>query len=115
MINITSNGLVVVGTIVGRVTLNPVILGTISDAGLLLKTFSKSRITKKIESLNLHAYTYQKRLTDLRASLRGAEFIHNQFINEMRLMDETIIDLCPLADKFEMCMTKKSNPSKLLE
>ena len=45
--------------------------------------------------------TYQKVLVDLRSNLRGNQFNHTAFINEMRRTDEIIIDLCPLADKFE--------------
>ena len=37
--NIGSVTLVVTGTVVGGVTLNPIVLGTISSAGLLLRTF----------------------------------------------------------------------------
>ena len=39
--NITSTGLVVTSSIAGGVTLNPIILGTISGADLFLKTFSE--------------------------------------------------------------------------
>ena len=42
--NITSTGLTAVGTIVDSVTLNPIILGTILSARLLLKTFSEVKI-----------------------------------------------------------------------
>ena len=45
--------------------------------------------------------TYQKVLVDLRSNLRGNQFNHAAFIDKMRLIDEIIIDLCPLADKFE--------------
>ena len=38
--------------------------------------------------------TYEKVLVDLRSCLRGNEFNHTTFINEMRLIDEIIIDLC---------------------
>ena len=51
--------------------------------------------------------TYKKVLVDLRAFLRGGEFNHIQFINEMRLMDETIIYLCFLTDKFEKQYNRK--------
>ena len=37
VVNLTSVSLVTAGTIAGAVTLNPVILGTITGAGLLLK------------------------------------------------------------------------------
>lgn len=40
--NLTAAGLVITGTIVGGVTLNPVILGVISGSGVLLKIFAEN-------------------------------------------------------------------------
>ena len=52
--------------------------------------------------------TYEKVLIDLRSCLRGNEFNHTTFINEMRLIAKMIIDLCPLVDgKFEKQYSKK--------
>ena len=45
--NIGSTLLVVTGTVVGGVTLNPVVLGTISGSGLLLKTYSEIKKLQK--------------------------------------------------------------------
>ena len=39
--------LVVTGTVVGGVTLNPIPLGTISGTGLLLKTYAEIKITRE--------------------------------------------------------------------
>ena len=75
---------------------------TTSGAGLLLKTFTEIKDYKtKIEMCKFVYTTYEKVLVDLRASLRGDEFNRIQFINEMRLLYETIFDLCPLTDTFE--------------
>ena len=41
IINVTSTGLVVIGTVAGSITLNPAILASISGAGLVLKTVLK--------------------------------------------------------------------------
>lgn len=95
--------LVVTGTIVGGVTFYAVILGTISGAGSFLKTFSEIKdYEKKIEMCKC-----EKVWVDLRASLRGAEFNGTQFIFEMKMIDDIIIDLCPLVDKFEKQYDKK--------
>ena len=45
--NIGSVVLVVSGTVAGSVTLNPIVLGTISGAGVLLKTFSETKNYKR--------------------------------------------------------------------
>ena len=52
--------------------------------------------------MNKFAFTtYQKILVELRSYLRGNDFNHTNFINDMKMLDEMIIDLCPIADKFE--------------
>ena len=58
--NITSTGLIAVDTIVGSVTLNPIILGTISGAGVLLKTFNAIKDSKKKIEMCKFAYTTSK-------------------------------------------------------
>ena len=109
IINVSSTSLVVIGTIACGVTLNPIILGTISGVGILLKTFSEIKNYKKKIEMSKFAYTaYEKVLIDLRSSLRGNQVNHTTFIYEMRLIDEMIIDLCPLVDKFEKQYNRKS-------
>lgn len=46
-------------------------------------------------------------LVDLRALLRVAEFNGTQFVFEKKMIDDTIIDLCPLVYKFEKQYDKK--------
>ena len=48
------------------------------------------------------AYTsYDKTLASLRTSLRGATFNKDDFLKEMTVLDETIVDFAPLAIKLE--------------
>ena len=50
LINLTSSGLVAIGTIAGGVTMNPIVLGVISGLGLVVKTASEMKNLKsKIE------------------------------------------------------------------
>ena len=73
-----------------------------------LRHYLKLRTIRKKIELSKFAYTtYQKVLVDLRSCLRGNEFNHTAFINEMKLIDELILDLCPLADTFEKQYDKK--------
>ena len=96
--------LVVTGTIVGGVTFYPVILGTIWGAG----PFSEIKdYETKIEMCTFAYTTCKKVWVDLRASLRGADFNGTQFIFEMKMIDDIIIDLCPPVDKFEKQYDKK--------
>ena len=100
--NIGSTFLVVTGTVVGAVTLNPIPLGTISAAGLLLKTFSEAKNYKRKIEMCKFAYTsYGKVLTDLRSFMRGLEYDDKEFLDYVKVIDNIIIDMCPLTDKFK--------------
>ena len=100
--NIGSVTLVVTGTVVGGVTLNPIVLGTISSAGLLLRTFSEAKNYKRKIEMCKFAYTsYEKVLTDLRSFMRGLEYNNKKFLDYVKVLDDIIIDMCPLSDKFE--------------
>ena len=93
--NLASTALVAAGTIADGVTLNPIVLGIISGAGLLLKTSSEIKNTRNQIEMSKFAYTtYEKALAELRCFLRGEEFNSLQFIHEMKTKDQVIIDLC---------------------
>ena len=94
--------MVATGTIVGGVTLNPIPLGMISGTGLLLKTYSEVKNYKRKIEMSKFAYTsYSKVLTDLRSFMRGLKYDEKEFLDYVKVIDEIIIDMCPLTDKFE--------------
>ena len=108
--SITISGilLVIIGTISGGLTLNPVILGIINGAGILLTNFGKMKnYKKKIEMTKIAFTSYEKVLVELRSALRGDEFDKNQFIEKMKVVDEMIIDQTPLVVKYEKKYNKK--------
>ena len=107
-INISSTGLIVIGAVAGGLTANPVILGSISGAGLVLKTLSdKKNYKRKIEMSNSAYSTYQKILLALRTALRGGPFHKNDFLKELNILDDTIVDFAPLVTRFEKQYAKK--------
>lgn len=60
-INLISVSCVATGTIVGGITLIPIILGSISGAGLLLKTFGEIKgYKRKIDMCKFAYTTYEK-------------------------------------------------------
>ena len=100
---ISSLFLVAVGTITGGITLNPIVLGVINGAGLIVAGVGKKNdYKKKIEMTKIAFTTYEKVLTELRAVLRGDEWDKQKFVDKMRLIDETIIDQTPEPDRFEI-------------
>ena len=100
--------LVIIGTISGGLTLNPIVLGVINGFGILLTNFGKMKnYKKKIEMLKIAFTTYDKVLVELRSALRGDEFDKDQFIDKMKVVDATIIDQTPLSDKCVKLYDKK--------
>ena len=100
--NIASASLVIIGTVVGAITLNPIVLGSISGSGVLLKTYSEAKIYKRKIEMCKFAYTsYAKVLTDLRSFMRGQEYNDKQFLDYTKVLDNIIIDMCPITDKYE--------------
>ena len=66
--------LVTTGSIVGGVTMNPIVLGILSGLGVLLKTAMEMKnLQKKIQNANVAFTAYAKVLSDLRNFLRGEE------------------------------------------
>ena len=109
---ITGISLVAIGTIAGGITLNPVILGVINGAGIIVAGIGKkTNPQRKIEMSKIAYTTYEKVLVELRSALRGDEWNKQEFIDRMKLIDEMIIDQTPIADRFVSKYNKKFNIS----
>ena len=94
--------LVAIGTISGGITLNPVILGVINGAGVIVAGVGKkNNYKRKIEMSRIAFTTYEKVLIELRAALRGDNWNKEEFVDRMKLIDEMIIDQTPIVDRFE--------------
>ena len=95
--------LVAIGTISGGITLNPVILGVVNGAGIIVAGVGKkNNYKRKIEMSRIAFTTYEKVLVELRSALRGDEWNKQEFVDRMKLIDEMIIDQTPIADRFEI-------------
>ena len=107
-ISISSMSLIAVGTIAGGLTLNPVILGIINGAGIIIAGIGKKQnYSRKIELSQFAFTTYEKVLVELRSTLRGDDWNKEEFIDRMKLIDEIIIDQTPKADRFTSKYEKK--------
>ena len=104
--------MVAIGTISGGITLNPVVLGVVNGAGVIVAGIGKKKYYKrKIEMSRIAFTTYEKVLVELRAALRGDEWNKQEFVDRMKLVDEMIIDQTPIADRFDSRYKKKFNLS----
>ena len=105
--------LVAVGTISGGITLNPVVLGVVNGAGLIVTGIGKkNNYKRKIERTRIAFTNYEKVLVELRSALRGDDFNEEEFVDRMKLIDEMIIDQTPIADRFVSRYEKKFGLSK---
>ena len=105
--------LVAIGTISGGITLNPVVLGVVNGAGVIVAGIGKkNNYKRKIEMTRIAFTTYEKVLVELRSALRGDEFNKQEFVDRMKLIDEMIIDQTPIADRFVSRYEKKFGLSK---
>ena len=104
--------MVAIGTISGGITLNPVVLGVVNGAGVIVAGIGKkNNYKRKIEMSRIAFTTNEKVLVELRAALRGDEFNKQEFVDRMKLVDEMIIDQTPIADRFASRYSKKFNLS----
>ena len=102
--------LVAIGTISGGITLNPIVLGVINGAGVIVAGVGKkNNYKRKIEMSRIAFTTYEKVLVELRAALRGDEWNKQEFVDRMKLIDEMVIYQTPIADRFESRYNKKFN------
>ena len=110
---ISSICLVAIGTISGGITLNPVVLGVVNGAGIIVAGIGKkNNYKRKIEMTRIAFTTYEKVLVELRSALRGDEWNKQDFVDRMKLIDEMIIDQTPIADRFVSRYEKKFGLSK---
>ena len=106
--SISSITLVAIGTITGGITLNPIVLGVINGAGIIIAGVGKKHNYKrKIEMSRIAFTTYEKVLVELRSALRGDNWDKQDFVNRMRLIDDMIIDQTPEPDIFEIKYNNK--------
>ena len=102
--------LVAIGTISGGITLNPVVLGVVNGAGVIVAGVGKKKnFKRKIEMTRLALTTYEKVLVELRSALRGDEWNKEDFVVRMKLIDEMIIEQSPIADRFASRYNEKFN------
>ena len=93
-LNLVSVTLVTTGSIVGGVTMNPVILGVISGAGVLLQTVIEIKnLSKKIEQSKFAFTSYANVLSDLRNFMRGEEYNQEEYLRKLKTLDDHVIEM----------------------
>ena len=69
LVNLLSLTLASVGVITGGITLNPIVLGVLTIAGILLKSYMEAKNYKgKMDLIKFGVTTYEKILINLKSS-----------------------------------------------
>ena len=100
-LTLSSIGLTVVGTISGTITLNPIVMAGVAGPGVMIQGYlTKSNLRQKITKCHFAYTSYKKILVQLRNFLSGSTYDENIFLSDNKVIDELIIDQCPIIDAY---------------
>ena len=100
-LELSSIGLTSVGAIVGGITLNPIILGSLTATGIMIQAYlTKSDLHKRVDMCKFAFTSYEKVLVQLKTFLRGLPYHETNFLTDLKVLDDIIIDQCPLVERY---------------
>ena len=100
-LELSSIGLTTLGAIIGGVTLNPIILASLSGSGIMIQAYlTKSDLNKRVDRSHFAYTSYHKILIQLKSFLRGLPYDENMFLSDIKILDDIVIDQCPSIDKY---------------
>ena len=112
VIMMTGTELVVAGAIVGGITLNPIILGSISGCGVMVQALAKVKsYDKKSENSRFAYATFRKLLVSIREHMRIENLDDEvELLKKMTILDKIVIDFShtPIVDNFKKKYLKTS-------
>ena len=96
VLNMSSIGLTTLGIIVGSAIMNPIVIGVLAGAGVLIQGYTtRSNLSRRVDETNFAYTSYQKVLTQLRSYLRGLPYDSQTLLSDLKVLDDIVIDLCP--------------------
>ena len=100
-LELSSIGLTTVGAVVGGVTLNPIILGSLTGSGIMIQAYlTKSNLNRRVDRCRFAFTSYERVLVQLKSFLRGLPYDESNFLTDLKVLDDIVIDQCPSADKY---------------
>ena len=103
-LEMSSIGLTVTGSVVGAVTLNPIVIACVScvaGPGILIQGYlTKVNLINNVERCKFAYTSYEKILTQIRSFLRGLTYDKIIFLSDVKILDDIVIDTCPSVDAF---------------
>ena len=107
-LEMSSISLTVIGSVVGAVTLNPIVIACVAGPGVLIQGYlTKSDLDNRVDRCRFAFKTYEKILVQLKSFLRGLPYDISLFLSEIKLLDDIIIDSWPTVDKYFEKYTNK--------
>ena len=107
-LEMSSVSLTVIGSVVGAVTLNPIVIACVAGPGVLIQGYlTKSDLDNRVDRCRFAFKTYEKILIQLKSFLRGLSYDISLFLSEIKLLHDIIIDSCPTVDKYFEKYTNK--------
>ena len=100
-LELSSIGLTTTGAIIGGVTLNPIILGSLTGSGIMIQAYlTKSDLNKRVDRCRFAFTSYERVLVQLKSFLRGLPYDESNFLTDLKILDDIVIDQCPSVDKY---------------
>ena len=100
-LEMSSIGLTVTGSVVGAITLNPIIIACVAGPGVLIQGYlTKSNLINNVERCKFAYTSYKKILIQLKSFLRGLSYDGTIFLSDVKILDDIVIDTCPTIDKY---------------
>ena len=93
--NLSAGKFIISAAVAGGITLNPVVIATLTGVGLILKAVaSLKKYDKKTEQANFARIEYQNVLDEICFYLRGEAFDEKVFLDRLKMIDNFVTDHC---------------------
>ena len=100
-LELSSIGLTTIGAVLGGITLNPIIIGSLTGCGVMIQAYlTKSDLNNRVDRCRFAYTSYEKILIQLKGFLRGLKYDENIFLSDLQVIDDIIIDQSPSIDKY---------------
>ena len=101
LLEMSSIGLTVIGSVVGAVTLNPIVIACVAGPGVLIQGYlTKSNLINMVDRCRFAYTSYNNICVQLKSYLRGLSYDENMFLSDFKIIDDIVIDQCPSIDKY---------------
>ena len=100
-LEMSSIGMTVTGSVVGVVTLNPIVIACVAGPGILIQGYlTESNLINNVDRCKFAYTSYKKILIQLKSFLRGLPYDGTIFLSDVKILDDIVIDTCPTIDKY---------------